>query len=85
VKMENPSACVTVNWKLRKSAIALYLSVIKRTCNRSAINPIIRNRTRYFHHTYPHTRDILVSEVGDSDHIGFIGGGYDLKICENWC
>jgi hypothetical protein len=36
VKTENPSACATVNCKLCKSAIALYLSVIKSTCNRSA-------------------------------------------------
>jgi hypothetical protein len=33
VKTDNPSACVTVNWKVCKSEIALYLSVIKRTCN----------------------------------------------------
>jgi hypothetical protein len=50
VKTENPSACAAVNWKLCKSAIALYLNVIKRTCNPSKINPIIRNRTRYFRH-----------------------------------
>jgi hypothetical protein len=31
VKTDNPSACVTVNWKLCKSVIALYLGVIKRT------------------------------------------------------
>jgi hypothetical protein len=36
VKTDNPSACATVNWKLCKSAIALYLSVIKRTCNQGA-------------------------------------------------
>jgi hypothetical protein len=36
LKTENPSACATVNWKVCKSAIALYLSVIKRTCNRSS-------------------------------------------------
>jgi hypothetical protein len=35
VEAENPSACATVNWKVNKSAIALYLSVIKRTCKRS--------------------------------------------------
>jgi hypothetical protein len=34
VKTENPSACATVSCKLCKSAIALYLSVIKRTCNK---------------------------------------------------
>jgi hypothetical protein len=33
VKMENPSACAAVNWKVCKSAIALYLIVIGRTCN----------------------------------------------------
>jgi hypothetical protein len=36
VKTENPSACATVDWKLCKSAIALYLSVIKRTRNQSS-------------------------------------------------
>jgi hypothetical protein len=36
VETENPSACVTVDWKVCKSAIALYLSVIKRTCNQGA-------------------------------------------------
>jgi hypothetical protein len=33
VKPDNPSARATVNWKVCKSAVALYLSVIKRTCN----------------------------------------------------
>jgi hypothetical protein len=33
VKTDNLSACATVNWKVCKSAIVLYLSVIKRTCN----------------------------------------------------
>jgi hypothetical protein len=36
VETENPSACVTVNWKVCKSAIALYLSVIKRIYNHGA-------------------------------------------------
>jgi hypothetical protein len=38
VKTDNPNACATVDWKLCKSAIALYkyLSVIKRTCNQGA-------------------------------------------------
>jgi hypothetical protein len=37
MKTENlSSACVTVNGKVSKSAIALYLSMIKRNCNRSA-------------------------------------------------
>jgi hypothetical protein len=33
VKTENRSACATVNWKMCKSAIALYLSVTKRIYN----------------------------------------------------
>jgi hypothetical protein len=33
METENPSACATVNCKLCTSAIALYLSVIQRTCN----------------------------------------------------
>jgi hypothetical protein len=35
VETENPSACAMVNWKVCKSAIALYclhLSLIKREC-----------------------------------------------------
>jgi hypothetical protein len=33
VKTGNPSACATVNRKVCKSAIALYLNVIKRISN----------------------------------------------------
>jgi hypothetical protein len=33
VKTENPSVCATVNWKVCKSAVALYIRVIKRPCN----------------------------------------------------
>jgi hypothetical protein len=36
VKAGNPSACAKVNWKVCKSAVALYLSVIKRTGNQGA-------------------------------------------------
>jgi hypothetical protein len=36
VETENPSACAAVNWKVYKSVIVLYLSVIKRTCNQDA-------------------------------------------------
>jgi hypothetical protein len=36
VETENPSACATVKWKVCKSVIALYLNVIKRTCNQGA-------------------------------------------------
>jgi hypothetical protein len=36
VKAEDPSACVTVNCKLWKSTIVLYLNAIKRTCNQGA-------------------------------------------------
>jgi hypothetical protein len=36
VETENPSAYATVNWKVCKSVTALYLGVIKRTCNRGA-------------------------------------------------
>jgi hypothetical protein len=36
MKTDNPSACARVNCKVCKSAIELCLSVIKRTCNRSA-------------------------------------------------
>jgi hypothetical protein len=36
VKSGNHSACAKVNCKLCKSVIALYSSVIKRTCNQGA-------------------------------------------------
>jgi hypothetical protein len=36
VKTGNSHACARVNWKVYKSAIALYLSVSKRTCNQGA-------------------------------------------------
>jgi hypothetical protein len=36
VRTRGPGPCATVNWKVCKSAIALYLSVIKRTCDEGA-------------------------------------------------
>jgi hypothetical protein len=36
VETENPSMCAMVNFKVCKSVIALYLSVIKRNCNQGA-------------------------------------------------
>jgi hypothetical protein len=57
VKTANPDACATVNWKVCKSAIALYLSVIKRLVTKVLINPIIRTRNRYFRHAHSRTRD----------------------------
>jgi hypothetical protein len=36
VQMDNRNACATVNWKVCKSPIAPYLSVIKRICNQGA-------------------------------------------------
>jgi hypothetical protein len=66
VETENPSACATVNWKFCKSAIALYglwvqpvLTIIESD-RKVLINPIIRSRTRYYRHAYPHTRDIII-------------------------
>jgi hypothetical protein len=47
-----------------KSAVALYLSVIKRECvTEVPINPIIRTGTSLFHHAYHPTHDniLLVS------------------------
>jgi hypothetical protein len=45
---DDQSARIMMNCKLWKSAIALYLNVIKRTCNQVLINPIIRTRTCHF-------------------------------------
>jgi hypothetical protein len=60
LETENPSVCATVNWKLCKSAMVLYLSAIKRTCNQVLINPIVRTRSRYFHHAYHSTCDNIL-------------------------
>jgi hypothetical protein len=43
------------------------------------INPIIGTRARHFCCPYHPTREILVSEVGGSDRIGFFNSGYDRK------
>jgi hypothetical protein len=83
VERENHSACATVNWKVYKSAMALYglyVNVIKGVCvTKVLVNPIIRTRTRLIGLVYHHTRDIFVSEVGCSDHIGFFSSGYDRE------
>jgi hypothetical protein len=58
VKTENHSACATVNWKVCKSTIALYLSVINRDCvSEVLINQIILIRTCHFRHAYHPIRD----------------------------
>jgi hypothetical protein len=51
VKTGNPSVCATVDWKVCRIVTALQLSVIKRTCNRSAnksnhpvLNPLFSSR-----------------------------------------
>jgi hypothetical protein len=62
VKTENPSACVTVNCKLCKPAIALYSLQLRETVTEMPVNPIIRSRTRYFRYAYPPTRDSKVKE-----------------------
>jgi hypothetical protein len=49
METENPSACATVNWRLCKSEIGLYLSVIKRT--------------RHFRHVYHSTRDNIKMDL----------------------
>jgi hypothetical protein len=58
VETKNPSACATVDWEVCKSAIGMYLSVIKReSVTEVLINQIIRTRTRCFRHAYHPTRD----------------------------
>jgi hypothetical protein len=40
VKTDSPSACATLNWKVCKSAIALYLSVLREFVTKVLINSI---------------------------------------------
>jgi hypothetical protein len=45
----NPSACAKANWEMCKSAIAQYLSVIKKLVRLEAlINPITLSRTQNY-------------------------------------
>jgi hypothetical protein len=49
VETENSTACAAVEYKVCKSAIALYLNVIEREIvTKVLINPIIQTRTRHF-------------------------------------
>jgi hypothetical protein len=56
VKTGNPSACATMNWKVRKSAIALYLSVIKRIganiSNYPSQNPLFSSCVPFYARQY---------------------------------
>jgi hypothetical protein len=53
VMLKNPNACATVCCKLRKSATALYLSVIKsERLTQLLINPIIPTSTRLISDVY---------------------------------
>jgi hypothetical protein len=57
VETENPSTCATVNWNVCKSAIALYLSVIKRNCNQGGNKSNHPKQNPSFRHAYHPTRD----------------------------
>jgi hypothetical protein len=46
VKTEDPSACVTVNCKVRGSAIELKLPLVASDVYRVSINSIIKSKTR---------------------------------------
>jgi hypothetical protein len=45
VETEKPSACATVNWKVCKSAIVLYLSVIERERERERVTEVLISPT----------------------------------------
>jgi hypothetical protein len=57
VKTENLSACVTVNWNVCRSVIALLLPIVPNEVHEVSINPIIQFRTRLIRHAgTPYTR-----------------------------
>jgi hypothetical protein len=59
MKTENPSACVTVNWKVCTPGIALYCFYFRVECIGCPKNPINQSRTRLINHALPpplHTR-----------------------------
>jgi hypothetical protein len=66
VETGNPSSCATVDWKVCKSAIALYglyLNVIVSECiTKMLINPIIQTRTHHFHRVYHPARHIYIPD-----------------------
>jgi hypothetical protein len=59
VKTENTSVCVTVNCKVCRSAIALYLHVVLSSVYKVSINSIIKSNTPYVI-THPQTRDNIL-------------------------
>jgi hypothetical protein len=52
VKTENPSACVTVNCKVCRIAIALQLPVVPSCVNKVSINAISQSRTHLISHAH---------------------------------
>jgi hypothetical protein len=63
VKTENPSACATVNWKLYRSEIALYLSVIKSTCIQGANKSNNPKQNPLFSSRLPRTHDNIFWKI----------------------
>jgi hypothetical protein len=57
VETGNRSVCATVNCKSWRATIALYLHVIKRTCNQGANESNHPNYNPSFRHAYHSTRD----------------------------
>jgi hypothetical protein len=63
VKAGNPRLTSTVNWEICILPIALYLSVIKRTCNQGTNKSNHPTRTRYFRHAYHPTRESISNDI----------------------
>jgi hypothetical protein len=71
VKTENPIACVTVNCKVYKLAIAQQLPVDPSTVYQVSINPIIQSKTRLVNHAKSVHVTILSSCLWFGVPVGF--------------
>jgi hypothetical protein len=69
VNTETSSACATANCELCKFGDNAVLIVIKiELVTELVINPIIRTRTRFFRHAYPHSCDNIKNTIAEKNY-----------------
>jgi hypothetical protein len=63
VKTENPSACATVNCKVRGDSGSAVLPVVPSCVNNVSINPVIQYKTRLISHAHTPVRGNIYIDV----------------------
>jgi hypothetical protein len=69
VNTEDPSACVTVNCKVYRSARVLLLSVVPNNVYKVSIKPIIQYKTCLTSHAQTRTHDNKNMFIVPQDHL----------------